>query len=238
MMRTIQAVELEGPAGILQGLLHRATDPPVFLAVVSHPHPLYGGTMDNRVAYRTARGLEDAGGLVLRYNFRGVGRSAGSHDFGAGEQDDLRAAMAFVRASTEAELPLVLAGFSFGSVVSSKVAASDPSVAGLLLVGAPARTHGFPELRELARPVACIQGSRDEHGPLPELERAWANVSEPKRLMIIEDAGHFFENAQPQLQAGVKEVVDFLLPGRGDQSTATGRLSDPGSSASGHGSSG
>jgi alpha/beta superfamily hydrolase len=237
MMRSIKAVDFEGPAGRLQGLLHRAAGAPGFLAVVSHPHPLFGGSMDNRVAYRTARGLEDAGALVLRYNFRGVGRSEGSHDRGLGEQDDLRAAMDFLRASIEDTLPLILAGFSFGSVVSAKVAASDAKVKGLLLVGAPVRTHAFHELLGFGRPVACVQGSRDEHGPIDALQAAWAAIPEPKRLVIVEGAGHFFEGEQPQLQASVTALAAFLLD-PDDQSTATGRLHDPGNSASGQGSSG
>src|SRR5687767_7057538 len=98
MARALARHTFLGPAGRMEGLLHVPTAAPRFAAVVSHPHPLRGGTMDNKVAYRVARALEDAGGLVLRFNFRGVGASEGRHDEGRGEQDDLLAALAEARA--------------------------------------------------------------------------------------------------------------------------------------------
>ena len=220
--RTLTPVEIPGPAGRLSGLLHRPAGDIRAIAVVSHPHPLFGGTMDNKVAYRVARALEACGALTARYDFRGVRASEGVHDRGVGEQDDARAVLRFVREQAAVlapgrELPAVLAGFSFGSVVSSRVAcAGEPGVTGLLLVGAPVLTHRFPEL--LTRPaslrVACLQGGSDEHGPLPELQAAWAAVPEPKRLAVIPPAGHFFDDEQPELFETAKELASgFLLLG-------------------------
>lgn len=205
--RVLSPVEISGPAGRLSALLHRPAGEIRFVGVVSHPHPLFGGTMDNKVAYRVARALEASGGLVARYDFRGVRRSEGTHDHGIGEQDDARAVLAFARERAwdlagRRDLPAILAGFSFGSVISSRVAAKgDADVGSLLLVGAPVLTHGFGELREkpAGLRVACVQGSRDEHGPMPELHAAWSGIAEPKRLVVIEGAGHFFDGEQQQL---------------------------------------
>lgn len=205
--RRVSRVEFEGPAGRLEGLLHVAGSAPRFAAVASHPHPLHGGTMDNKVIYRTARGLEDAGGLVLRFNFRGAGASEGAHDAGRGEQDDLVAALRFLRESGGEGLPLLLAGFSFGSVMSARVAVADPSVESLLLVGAPVATHALSELAGFERPVAFVHGDRDEHGPLELLERLAASVRGPCAVRIVAGAGHFFDGRLPELQALVAELA-------------------------------
>jgi alpha/beta superfamily hydrolase len=218
--RRVAPFEIAGPAGRLSGVVHVPATPVRALSVVSHPHPLFGGTMDNKVAYRTTRALESCGAIVGRFDFRGVRRSEGVHDRGIGEQDDLRAVLAHVRAvaleaRAPASLPVILAGFSFGSVVSSRVAcAGEPGVVALLLVGAPVLSHRFGEL--LTRPrelrVACVQGARDEHGPLPALETAWAAVPEPKRLIVVPSAGHFFDDEQQELFDAARELIDgFLL---------------------------
>ena len=219
--RAITRVEFDGPAGALEGLLHVPAGAPRLLAVVAHPHPLFGGTMDNKVTYRVACALEGAPGIVLRFNFRGVRGSAGAHDRGRGEQDDLRAAMA--RVSAEAallvadanSLPIVLAGFSFGSVVSSRVAcAGQPGVSGLLLVGAPVLSHGFEELasRPARLRVACVQGGRDEHGPEERLRAIWETVGGAGRLVLIPTAGHFFDDEQRELGEAVSSLTEFLAP--------------------------
>lgn len=215
--RSVRPVAFEGPAGRLEGLLHRPEGEARFVATVAHPHPLFGGTMDNKVAYRVARALDDRGGVVLRFNFRGVRGSEGAHDSGRGEQDDLRAAVARVRAEA-AGLPLLLAGFSFGSVVSSRVACSaDLEAAGLLLVGAPVITHRFPELsaRPDGLPVACVQGEHDEHGPLAALREIWEPLAEPKRLVAVPGAGHFFDARQQELFDAVAALVDGGFMPRG-----------------------
>ena len=207
MSRTVTRVEIPGPSGRLVGLWARTEAAPAFAAVVSHPHPLFGGTMDNKVAYRVARSLEDAGGSVLRYNFRGAGGSEGNHDHGIGEQDDLRAALSFLRSRVDAGLPMLLAGFSFGSVVSVRVGLGDPLVQGLLLVGAPVRTQSFAELGDCHVPVAFVHGERDEHGPLEILEALVASLTCPKRLIVIPRANHFFDDEQDELRAAVLEIL-------------------------------
>ena len=205
--RSVTRVEFPGPAGRLLGLLHRPDAKPFFAAVVSHPHPLFGGTMDNKVVYRVARALEDSGGLVLRYDFRGVGGSAGTHDRGIGERDDLRAALAFLRSVGGDELPALLAGFSFGAAMTSLVASSDATVAALLLVGAPLRSHPFDELQACTRPVAFIQGDRDEHGPADGIRALAASLARPAHVSVIEGANHFFDEAQDALTRAVHETL-------------------------------
>jgi alpha/beta superfamily hydrolase len=176
---------------------------------MSHPHPLFGGTMDNKVVYRVSRALEDAGGVVLRFNFRGAAGSAGTHDRGRGEQDDLRAAIAFLRASTrgEGDLPLLLAGFSFGAVMSALVAASDETVRGLLLVGTPLKSYALSELAGTTRPVAFVHGELDEHAIVEQVEELAATLRGPVVVRVIPGAGHFFDDQQEALYEAVAEIL-------------------------------
>lgn len=201
--RRLQTVEIAGPSGRLAGLLHRPPGEPRFAAVASHPHPLHGGTMNNKVIYRVARALEDAGGLVLRFDFRGAGGSEGEHDGGRGERDDLSAALAFLRQSGGQGLPTLLAGFSFGSVMSALVAVRDPSIDCLLLVGAPSRLYELEGVAELGRPIAFVHGDRDEHGPIDDLRAFHDRITGPKQLVVLRGAGHFFDDEQELLRESV-----------------------------------
>lgn len=203
-----------GPAGRVEALLHVPAGRPRFAAVASHPHPLHGGTIHNKVIYRVARGLEDAGGLVLRFNFRGAGLSEGVHDAGRGEQDDLRSALAHLRAEGGESLPTLLAGFSFGAVVSALVAASDDTVDGLMLVGAPVRLYSLEHLEGWGRPVAFVHGDRDEHGPLDQLREYAGRLRGPVDVRVLRGAGHFFDEQQDELRSVVRELVlDGVLSG-------------------------
>ncbi|HEY9230980.1 MAG TPA: alpha/beta fold hydrolase, partial [Blastocatellia bacterium] len=135
----------EGPAGRIEAILREA-EPPVRRAViVCHPHPLFGGTMHNKVVFRIARAFQEAGFAVLRFNFRGTGRSHGEHDEGRGEQDDLRAAIAFIEQKYEGA-ELWLAGFSFGAAVMLRVACDEARVRALIAAGAPVSKYDFSQL--------------------------------------------------------------------------------------------
>ncbi|MEM7246887.1 MAG: alpha/beta family hydrolase [Acidobacteriota bacterium] len=211
-MRKIHSIEFPGPVGRLEGLLHVPAEPPTFAAVVSHAHPLHGGRMEFKTLYRLSRAVEDAGAVVLRYNFRGVGGSEGTHDDGRGEVDDLRAAVAHLRSGPGAGLPLLLAGFSFGSVMSVKAALAGEDADGLLLAGAPRRMYELSELAGWGGPVAFIHGEKDVHGLLPEIQAFVKTLSDPAELRVVSGADHFFTDHQrPMVQLLEKMLASGVL---------------------------
>ncbi len=214
MPRVIQALEIEGPAGVLEALLEEPEDgAPHTGAVVCHPHPLFGGTMHNKVVYRMARGLRRAGVAVLRFNFRGVGRSQGEHGNLVGETEDARAAAEWLRARYPA-LPLGLAGFSFGARVITRLGCETGEARWLLAAGLPTVQGPAEHLRFCATPKTFIQSTRDQYGPRTDFERAYAEWAEPKQLVWIEAADHFFAGALEEFEAAVLEAARQTLPPR------------------------
>ena len=151
--------------GWLEAVLKEPDEAPRGAAVLCHPHPLHGGTMHTKAVYRAAQGLNDAGLVVLRCNFRGVGISTGSHDDGHGEKDDLRAALDWMEARFP-DLPLLTGGFSFGSMVGLGVGVDDPRIVALLGLGLPLGmdTYDFGYLGNTDKPVLVVQGEDDEFG--------------------------------------------------------------------------
>jgi len=200
----VRSFFLEGPVGRLEAILWtpaRRTPPPL-AGLVCHPHPLFGGTMHNKVVYQVAKTLDRLGLPVLRFNFRGVGLSAGVHDKGIGEQDDVRAALDFLsRAFPSA--PLLLAGFSFGCWVGLRVACEDSRVAELVGLGAPVNDSDFSYLARCAKPKLFLQGREDQFGARDRLERLVASLPGENRLEVIEGADHFF--------GGRLEILDKAL---------------------------
>jgi alpha/beta superfamily hydrolase len=160
--------------------------------VICHPHPLYGGTLNNKVVHRVASTLHGLGAATLRFNFRGVGHSAGTHDRGEGELEDARAAFHWLRAR-EPQAVALLAGFSFGSWIAARLAAEEPDVKGLILVAPSVRTASFAEMRGLATPKIVLQGSDDDVCPPEDLEREFPTWRAPKRLVMVPGASHFFD---------------------------------------------
>ncbi len=186
-------LELNGPAGPLEAVLQECdSGAPAFAALVCHPHPLYGGTLHNKVVHRVASVLHDARGAALRFNFRGVGRSAGRFDRGMGELDDARIALDWLR-ERHPGTPLWAAGFSFGSWIAAGLGASEPDVARLILVAPPVATASFEALRASPVPKLVLQGTRDDVCPLEALEREFPSWAEPKTLLKVEGATHFFD---------------------------------------------
>jgi len=203
-MAQLEAVDIPASHGILEGLL-RLPDgaaPPRMAALVCHPHPLFGGTMHNKVVFRVAQALGELGMPVLRFNFRGVGRSTGVHDEGRGEADDVRAALDALAARFP-DVPLCLAGFSFGSWVGLPVGCADPRVVQLVGVGVPVSLLGTATLAGCAKPKLIVQGERDEYGPLDALRPWYARLPEPKALTIVPGADHFFTDYQTELRDAV-----------------------------------
>jgi hypothetical protein len=148
--------------------------------------------------------LREIGMLTLRFNFRGVGKSSGSYDFGHGEQDDVTAALDFLT-SRFPDTPLWVAGYSFGAWVGLQVGARDPRVTGLIGVGIPAATADFRFLAECAKPKLFIQGTLDEFGPVEQVNALLLTLPEPKELVYIDSADHFFTSKLEELKAGIKQ---------------------------------
>jgi hypothetical protein len=211
---------IPAPHGRLEAILKEPRGlTPRGAALVLHPHPLHGGTMHNKVVFRTARGFEDAGLVTLRFNFRGVGHSTGEHT-GArgGEQEDARVALDFLAEKYPA-LPLFLGGFSFGARVGLEVGTRDPRVGFLVGVGTPVsipeREYDFSFLSDCRKPLLLVHGDRDEFGSVPDL-RALAARLPPEarpRLKIIPDAGHFFDEQLEDLRRAVADWAGEVLGG-------------------------
>lgn len=215
---SLRAVDLRGPAGRLEGLLNEgAPDSPV-AALVCHPHPLGGGTMHNKVVYHAAKVMNspDWGFRwpVLRFNFRGTGLSEGAHD-GRAESGDVAAALAWLKA--QYHLPIVVVGFSFGAVMALDACCgtNDSNVACLAALGLPTQGFGhrfhYPFLAGCTLPKLFLSGDRDQFAPLDELRRVIETVAEPKKLILIPGADHFFsgglEPMQQALAGWLKEHV-------------------------------
>jgi uncharacterized protein len=206
----IERLTIPGPAGALESLLE--FDPavtPRLTAVVCHPHPLYGGTMHNKVAFRAARAAREAGLPTLRFNFRGVGASQGTHDRGVGERDDVRAALDYL-ARRFNNLPACVLGFSFGSWVGLRVAAEDPRALAMVGLGLPTIDSDFSYLRGVAKPKLIVQGTRDQYGSRATVQGLFNSLSEPKQLHWVEDAEHFFIGKLEEVQGVVQSFLRGL----------------------------
>ena len=185
-------IEIEVPGG--PRLEARLAEPPAATAglVLCHPHPLYGGDMDNPVIVRAAQVAQGLGLLTLRFNFRGVGASGGIHGAGHAEEDDVRAALGRVPAALPANAPLGLLGYSFGAWVAARVAAKPSAPARpLCLVAPPLSMVDWTTVPTGATPLLIVAGTRDPYCPLPDLERFSARLP-GARTAIIEGADHFF----------------------------------------------
>jgi hypothetical protein len=201
-----EEVLIDGPAGRLEGLFERpAYGATTGVALVCHPHPVQGGTLQNKVTHTLARAFQTCGFATLRFNFRGVGESEGEFDEGAGELEDAVAATGWIR-DRRREPALWLAGFSFGAAIAVK-AASRVSADGLVSV-APAitRVAGDAGLQPTC-PWLVVQGEDDELVD-PEETIAWVNGLEPgPELLLFPGTGHFFHGKLVPLR---EAVVDFV----------------------------
>ncbi|MFI5182832.1 MAG: alpha/beta hydrolase [Vicinamibacteria bacterium] len=198
-----ESLFLAGPAGRLEALLMHPEGAAVGAAVVCHADPRQGGVMHFKVVFRAAKALQEQGLAVLRFNFRGVGLSEGTHNHGQGEQGDARAALDEM-AHRFPGLPLVLGGFSFGSVVAARVAGIDPRVRALFLVGFPvARFDDLAFLATLRVPRLFIQGAGDVFGTGEALRAAVAPLPEPRSLVVVPEADHFFTGKLEALQDAI-----------------------------------
>jgi hypothetical protein len=210
----IRSLYLNGPAGRLEALLNAGLPAATHGALVCHPHPLYGGTLHNKVVFHTMKALHSFGFPVLRFNFRGTGLSEGEHAHGIGEVEDVRTALDWLE--REYALPIVFAGFSFGAAVGLRAACPDPRVAALIGLGLPVtpvddRAYDFQFLESCAKPKLFVSGTRDQFGPLGKLEAVVSTFAEPKRLVRIEAADHFFEGRLKEMRAAVEQWLSEVL---------------------------
>lgn len=201
---------LPGPAGKLEATLW--TTPaaePSLAALVCHPHPLFGGTLHNKVVFQTAKALNQRGIPVLRFNFRGAGLSEGEHDKGRGELEDVRAAIEYL-ASEFPRRPILVAGFSFGAWVGLRAGCEDARVEKLIGLGIPVVNFDMSYLRQCGKPKLLIQGGDDQFGPRASVEEFFTTILEPKRLVIVEGADHFFAGHLTE----VRKAIETWLGGK------------------------
>jgi hypothetical protein len=211
-------VDLRGPAGRLEALLEEPAGdaPPRFAALVCHPHPRYGGTMHNHATYRLARAARSRGGVTLRFDFRGVGRSAGAYDAGRGEADDARAGLAHL-ASAYPDLPRLAGGFSFGSWMALLAGEVDPGVRGMLLAGFALHSADLDVVRDTApvrasaKPIAIVQAKDDEFGTPEEVRAVVAGSVGPRRVAVVPGATHLFGEDLAALEREAEAAIDWLL---------------------------
>jgi alpha/beta superfamily hydrolase len=194
MARRIESFFIAGPTGKLEALLEEPEEmPPLEAALVCHPHPQHGGTMHNKVVYRTARGLRNSGCVVLRFNYRGVNLSEGKYDAGRGEMDDSRVALEELHRRYP-DLPLLASGFSFGSRIVLRLAGEHSAIGRLILAGFPAKYPDREYAYQVHVPKYFVQSTNDEFGPRPEFTSFYESVPEPKHLDWVDASDHFFKN--------------------------------------------
>jgi len=193
MVRTL--TDLHGPAGRLEALLNTGSDDTPFSAVVAHPHPLFGGTMHNKVVYHAMKTIASFGLPVLRFNFRGTGLSEGQHDHGRGEVDDVRAALDYL--TREYAKPILFCGFSFGSYTGLRATCGDPRVVGQIALGLPVsaagRDYTYEFLPACAAPKLFVSGDHDEFCSIAALDMILQTAQTPWNRVIISGADHFFQ---------------------------------------------
>jgi uncharacterized protein len=206
MSRRIESLLLTGPAGKLEAILEEPeVGEPVEAALVCHPHPQHGGTMHNKVVYRLARGLRKTGCVVLRFNFRGVNLSEGEYGRGIGETEDARTALEELRRRYP-DLPALVGGFSFGSRVALKLAASDGALTRVIAVGFPTKYPNHDFVYKVGIPKFFVQSTNDEFGPKPQFQEFFDSLPQPKQLTWVEAENHFFRNGLDEYEREISRI--------------------------------
>ncbi|MEA2464878.1 MAG: uncharacterized protein QOJ98_2625 [Acidobacteriota bacterium] len=207
--KPLRHVDLYGGAGRLEALYRELQDP-AGVAVVCHPLTTGGGTLHNKVVFRAARGLENANVATLRFNFRGAGASGGKFEGGEGEQQDVVAAIEWVKRKHPGK-KLFVGGFSFGSWVSTRVACELPEIDALFLIGTPVNKYDFAYLRSCEKPMLLIHGTQDEHGDVAKVEKLGQQIRNAETV-IITGADHFFtkqlDGVEETLRGWAEEVLE------------------------------
>ena len=202
--------EIAGPAGQLEVRVDEPPIAPRAAVVIGHPHPQHGGTMHNKVVYRAAKAFQSIGCAVMRFNFRGVGRSAGSFDDGEGEQQDFRAGLSWFAARYQ-DLPLWSAGFSFGAWIALSVGATDPRVS-LLLGIAPPTHYDLTGFQTSRKAKFLIHGESDELVALQDIWMLYGKLEEPKELVVIDAADHLFSGHVSEVGDAIVDLLEDYEP--------------------------
>ena len=203
--------EIAGPAGRLEVILDEP-DGVRAAVVLAHPHPQYGGTMHTKVVFQAAKAFARIGCAVLRFNFRGVGTSAGAWGEERGEMDDFRAGVAFMR-ERHPEIPLWSAGMSFGAWIALTVGVEDKGVTTLVGIAPPLSRYDFEPVRTSDKPKFFIQGERDELCPLKEMQAFYARTADPKELVVIDAADHLFDGKVLEVGDAIEDLLgDWVSP--------------------------
>jgi alpha/beta superfamily hydrolase len=214
--------EIPGPLGPLEALLDEPasapginrdgllesgfTDGPKAAVVLGHPHPQYGGTMHTKALYQAAKALARIGCSVLRFNFRGVGLSAGTFDDGRGERDDFRAGLEFMRSKYPGS-PVWAGGMSFGAMIGLSAAAEDPGVSALIGIAVPITRYDFEQVRISSQAKFLIHGERDELFPLKDVREFYARAADPKELVVIDGADHVFDGKTGEVGDAIEDLL-------------------------------
>jgi alpha/beta superfamily hydrolase len=198
--------EIEGPAGPLEALLDEPDAAAPAACVFAHPHPLYGGTLHTKAVYHASKALARIGVASLRFNFRGVGCSKGTHSGGPGELDDYRAALDFV-GNRYPGMPIWAAGMSFGSWIAWNVGLDDARVTLLLGIGLPVNRFDFSPVQLSTKAKFLIHGELDDLVPVREIRKLYSNLKEPRELVVVDGADHLFDGKTSELG----DAVDDLL---------------------------
>jgi alpha/beta superfamily hydrolase len=212
-MTTALLREIGGPAGPLEVLLDEPQEQVLAAGgtvkaacVFAHAHPLYRGTMHMKAVYQASKALSRVGVASLRFNFRGVGSSKGTHDGGPGEMDDYRAALEFM-ATRYPGVPLWAAGFSFGAWIAWNVAIDDPRVPVLLGIGLPVNRFDFSPVASSDKAKFLIHGELDELISVREIRKFYADLHEPKELVVIDGADHLFDGKTSEVGEAIEDLL-------------------------------
>jgi alpha/beta superfamily hydrolase len=201
--------EVPGPVGPLEALLDTPAGAPRAAVVFAHPLPIKGGTMHTKVVFQAAKALARIGCAVLRFNFRGVGRSAGTWDNGRGEMDDYRAACDFL-AKKYPDLEMWAAGFSFGSYVAMTSGAGDDRICSLIGIAPPVNRYAFASVKLSTKPKFIVHGESDELISLKAVREFYARLPEPKELVEIDRANHVFDGQAAEVGDALEDLLaDF-----------------------------
>ena len=202
-------VDIPGPAGLLEGMINAKSGADArAIAVLAHPLPTGGGTMHTKALFHAAKALSRIDVPVLRFNFRGVGRSAGSCSDGVGEQEDFRAAVTFMAARYPDVSHIWCGGMSFGSWVAMTVGAADPHVTTLIGIACPVSRYDYAPIVSANKPTFLVHGERDELASVKDIRRFYARLSEPKELVVIHAANHLFDRKASEVGDAIEDLLE------------------------------